>query len=140
MSKIWVKKRVNCQKPSSGPTCRYYIAILISSLRDIFLPKIWAKKCPNFGGKNVQGVKKHYPVLHVDTTLLFWNHHLGTLFSPKFGGKNVQNLGKKRVNSQKTSSGPTCRYYITILISSLRDTFFPKIWGKKCPQFGEKNV
>ena len=49
MSKIWVKKRVNCQKTSSGPICRYYIAILKSSLRDTFLPKIWGKKCPKFG-------------------------------------------------------------------------------------------
>ena len=46
---------VRCQKTSSGPTCRYYIAILKSSLRDTFLPKIWGKKCPKFGGKNVQG-------------------------------------------------------------------------------------
>ena len=45
------KKCTRCQKTSSGPTCRYYIAILISSLRDIFLPKIWAKKCPNLGKK-----------------------------------------------------------------------------------------
>ena len=61
------KKCTSCQKTSSGPTCRYYIAILISSLRDTFFPKIWGKKCPKFGGKNVQGVKKHHQVLHVDT-------------------------------------------------------------------------
>ena len=83
----------------------------LSSLRDTFLPKIW--------GKNVQGVKKHHEVLHVDTTLLFWNHHLGTLFYPKFGGKNVQNLGEKMYKVSKN---------------------IPKIWGKKCPKFGGKNV
>ena len=36
-----------------------------------------------------------------------------------------QNLGGMYKVS-KTSSGPTCRYYIAILISSLRDTFYPK--------------
>ena len=47
--KIWVKKCTWCQKTSSGPICRYYMAILISSLRDTFLPKIWVKKCVKFG-------------------------------------------------------------------------------------------
>ena len=54
------KKCTSCQKTSSGPTCRYYLAILLSSLRDTFLPKIW--------GNFAESVKKLHQVLHVDTT------------------------------------------------------------------------
>ena len=57
---IWGKKHVKCQKTSTGPTSRYYLAILKPSLRDTFLPKIWRK--------NVQGLKKHHQVPYVDTT------------------------------------------------------------------------
>ena len=41
---IWGKKHVKCQKTSTGPICRDYIAILKSSPRDTFYPKIWVKK------------------------------------------------------------------------------------------------
>ena len=58
---------------------------------------------------------------------------------PKRVKKRVK-FGLKNVHGVKKSSGPICRYYMAILISSIRDTFLPKFWGKKRVKFGEKNV
>ena len=136
MSKFWVKKCTRCQKTSSGPICRYYIAILKSSLRDTFFPKIWGKKCPNLGKKTCKlskNINRSYmQILHCYFDIITQGH----FFTQNLGEKMSTIWGKKRVNCQKTSLGPTCRYCIDILISSLRDTFLPQIWEKKCPKFG----
>ena len=95
MSKIWGKKRVSCQKTSSGPICRYYILILISSLRDTFLSKIWGKKRVSCQKTSSDPTCRYYILILISL--------LRDTFYPKFGAKMSKIWGKKRVSCQKTS-------------------------------------
>ena len=89
--------------------------LLLSHLRDTFLPKYWVKNCPT--------VKKYQQVLYASTTYL-----LGTLFAlvTSKGHFFTQILGKKMSHCQKVSAGPICRNF-------LGHFFTQNFWVKKRP-------
>ena len=99
-------------KTSSGPICRYYIAILISSLRDTFLPKIWVKKRVKLGKfcrkcqKTSSGPTCRYYIANLISSLR-------DTFFPKIWVKKRVKLGKFCRKCQKTSTGPTCRILLS---------------------------